>query len=494
MLRNTRILFINPSLSQYDRYSSLSGVGSYIEPLSLCYLAAYTRSQGITTDILDASPLGLDNESLVRKAIQMNPDFVGFTASTLSIRRAALLANKIKIANKSIKTLIGGHHLTSLPENTIAQFSGFDIGIIGEGELTVIDLLTNFTMGKNLEDINGVVFRRDGHIHVTAPRKLIDNLDVLPIPAWDLLRAFEHKFRYRPSLISLNRLPSLSVMFSRGCLGTCKFCSNVIFGKSYRTHSPHYFIEIMKYLKRRGIIDLSFQDSCFGWNRERTLLLCELMIKNNLKYSWNCQSRADILNEQLIRLMKKAGCWQIKFGIESLSPALLRNLNKDIAIGDINKAITLCKRYQIKTVGYFLIGNPGETYKDIRNMIYFATTSGLDDFKLNYLTPYPGSMFYSQAERYGVFYNDWSKMNEREIAFIPYSLTKKQLKTLYMEAYIKFYSRPIIIRSHLRWINTAQKVFIALLAFCSVILTFLTRRLKSHREGRYRITNVKNRL
>ncbi len=420
--------------------------------------------------------LGLSQRALINKLNQIQPDFVGITATTLTIEKASKIANIIKSFNNRITVLIGGHHVTALPLDTMRRYKGFDIGVIGEGEITVFEIIKNYPEGKSLRDINGIAFREAGDIHLTSEREFISELDSLPFPAWDLLGAFNNKHRYRPSLISLNKLPSLSVMFSRGCLGKCRFCANIVFKRSYRTHSPNYFIEILKYLKQHGIKDLSFQDSAFAWDSDKTINLCNLMIKNNLKFTWNCQTRADILNKEKLKIMSRAGCWQVKLGLESADPHIQEKISKNINLEKAEQVINICRKYRMKVTGYFIFGSPGETKETMRSTVELAKRIRLDDFKVNYMTPYPGSMLYGNAEKFGKFDNKWTKMNERTIVFVPYSLTKEEMAKMFVKSYIDFYLRPIIIMRHYRWLIRLDNIYFLLIGLIKFVITLATKR------------------
>ena len=186
------IVFTAPPLTLEERYGTLAGAGNTLPSMGLLYLASVVRKNGYKTGVVEASSLGLNYEEALKQILSFSPDYVGITATTVSIFHAAKLAGKIKEKNKNIKVIIGGPHLTAVPKETMEMFPAFDYAVIGEGEETIVELLKYLDNGGNTDDVKGIAYRyhQNGSVGINERRKLIDDLDTIPFPAWDILFDF----------------------------------------------------------------------------------------------------------------------------------------------------------------------------------------------------------------------------------------------------------------------------------------------------------------
>ena len=228
----SKIILINPPLSGKERYGELAGSGVYMPPLGLGLLASVLRKEGFEVRILDCEALRLNVKQTIDRILSFQPDYVGITAVTMSIYSAAEVARALKLKSSKLYIILGGAHLSALPEETMNLFPQFDIGIIGEGEVVLVELLNAFQNNRDLSGINGIIYRDKDKIVKTPPRSLIKNLDTLPFPAWDLYPDF--KKYYRPSAFGFKKLPCTSLITSRGCPGRCYFFCQGVWGKSYK--------------------------------------------------------------------------------------------------------------------------------------------------------------------------------------------------------------------------------------------------------------------
>lgn len=462
------IVLVNPPSTLRERYGRLSAGGSHLPPLGLCYLAAVTRENGYATRIVDAVALGLDYKEALLEVLRDAPRYIGLTASTITILNAARLAREIKNRDKDRVVMIGGSHITAVPEETMERFPQFDIGVVGEGEATIIDLMETYNRGNRLDNVKGIIFRENGKLKLTEPRAYIKDLDSLPMPAWDLLPYLPQY--YRPAAQSVKRLPSTSIVTARGCIGKCTFCDRKVFGNRCRGHSTAYIMRMIKNLYYDyGIRDLQIDDDTFMIFKRRMIEVCEALIEEKMDLSWCCLARVDHVNPDLLQLMKKAGCWQIQYGIESGSQEILDVLRKGTNLQQIEQAIRWTREAGINSKGFFMIGNPLETEETMRQTIEFAKKLDLDDFQMTFLTPFPGSEFYEMAAEYGTFNYDWAKMNEYNVTFIPNGLTEEMLVKYHKKAFREFYLRPRIILSYLRRMRHLELI----LLLSRVALSFL---------------------
>jgi radical SAM superfamily enzyme YgiQ (UPF0313 family) len=468
------IVLLNPPLTKEERGASLKAAVARSIPYGLISLASVIRALGYKVFLLDATNLEYGVEETVHKLLAFNPDYVGISVVTLNVERADRTAKELKKKNKSIKIIVGGPHLSSTPEETMGRFSGFDVGVIGEGEETAGELLTALDLSKPLKDIKGIIYRDNDTVVMTERRPFIRDCDVLPMPAWDLLKGLATF--YRPSAPSYIRLPSTTIVTSRGCPGNCTFCnSRAIFG-GLRCFSADYVIAMMECLIRHyGIRDISIYDDNFIFHRERVKKICNTIMDKKLNISWSCYSRVDQGNTELFRLMKRAGCWQISYGIESGSQRILDAMKKNVTLAQIEKTLKSTKSAGLRTRGFFMIGNIGEDESSILETLAFMKKIPLDDFHFTYFTPLPGTVAYDTAQAYGTFDKTWSKMNLQYPVFIPTGLTASKMEYYSRVAYRTFYFRPRILASYL-WIlmcypNNITRLINALRALLSRIFS-----------------------
>ncbi|MEW6556600.1 MAG: radical SAM protein [Elusimicrobiota bacterium] len=449
------IIFINPPLTLEERYGKLANAGSLEPPHGLCNLVAVCLKHNIDTEILDAPVFGLNYEQIVNIIKTKSPKYVGITAVTISIHNAAKLAQLIKAADSKIVTIIGGPHLTALPKETMNKFSSFDIGVIGEGEITIIELIKTLDEKHPLDKINGIIFRKNGTLTITNKREFVKNLSELPLPAWNLLSDMK---KYRPAVASYKRLPSTSIITTRGCTGKCTFCDRSGFGEIIRGYSAEYILDMIKYLQEKyAIRDIRIMDDNFLLFRSKIVKVCKMIQEQKIDITWSCLARVDMVYPDILKMIKMSGCWQIAYGIESGSQEILDILNKNITLEQIRRAIWLTKEAKIKTLGYFMLGNPKETEETIKATQKLIQELDLDDIKITFFTPYPGSKIFQTAKQYGTFNDDWKKLDANlEPVFVPTGLTKEYLIKMQKNLLREFYLKPKTILSYLSRLNLKQ--------------------------------------
>ncbi|KPK96727.1 MAG: hypothetical protein AMJ95_12565 [Omnitrophica WOR_2 bacterium SM23_72] len=445
----SKITFINPPLTTLQRYGALSNAGASEPPLGLAYLGAVTRKMGIQTILLDACALRLSLEASLQSVIKEQPDFVGLTLATMSVGVASKLAEGIKNVLKRCTIIVGGPHLNALPQQTLQDNPSFDIGVVGEGERTLEELLRALESGRELSDIRGIVFRKENRVFVNSPRERIQDLDSLPFPAFDLLPQLNRY--YRPTTQSILRLPSASLVTSRGCIGKCLFCDRKTFGNEIRLHSASYIVEMIERLQKVfGIKGIMFEEDNFMLFHKRLAEFAELMRKRRLKIAWSAQSRVDTINDEKLRLARSCGCWQILYGVESGSQKILDFLKKQVTNDQIEEAVRLTKKRGIYTKGFFMIGNPQESLKTLRETQEMIMRLPLDDVSVTFFTPYPGTDIWPSILQHGWLDGDWEDYTCFNPVFIPFGLTKEILVKAQKGIWQSFYSRPRIIVSYVR--------------------------------------------
>lgn len=467
---SSSILFINPGYSMKELYGDLAESGNELPPQNLAGLAAVTRQHGYETAIIDCAAMRMDMPTLLRKVSEFSPDYVGITSTTITMENAGYVATEVKKILPSTKVIAGGPHITALHGETLERFPAIDVGVIGEGEETLTELLNLMNNDKPFNETSGIAFRDpDGEIIVTQRRELIANIDTLPLPAWELLPSIK-KF-YRPPGDSINRMPAVGLVTSRGCPGKCIFCDKVTFGRRFRPHSAGYVLRMIRELvENYGVKEIYFEDDYFMASRKRLIEICNGLIEANFDLTWTCTGRiSKSVDENLLSLMKRAGCWQVCYGIESGSQEILDIIQKGTILNDIRECVIKTRRAGLSVKGFFMLGNFMETEETVKETIDFIRELPLTDFHMCYFVPFPGSPSYSIAEQYGRFDNIWKNMNlYTPKCFIPRGLTEEKMKELFKKCYRAHYFKPSVIFYYAKKIKNLEvlkKLIASFIAF-----------------------------
>ncbi|MDD3985486.1 MAG: radical SAM protein [Methanobacterium sp.] len=463
------ILFVYPPISVNERYNkNLGKVGGDLPPLGIAQLASYLREKKFEVGLIDAVALDYTVEKLIEEISLMKPKIVGFSALTSNFNRAVSAATAIKKKFPKILTLIGGHHATILPKEVIKQNKCFDILVFGEGELTSEKIIREYKKTKwdiekflenynTLEEIKGIVFRKKGKIIQNEAGNLIKNLDELPYIARDLLPMK----KYQPLPNQYKRKPIIHMVVIRGCPFNCSFCSNnAVFGRKIRAMSPKRVVEEIKYvIKEYGAKEISFWDDMLTVNKKWINEFCNLLIKNKVDITWTCYSRVDTINLEMLKLMKKAGCWNIFFGYESGNQELLNNINKGTNLQQIEQANKWCKEAGIEIRASFMIALPGETPEMAQKTIEFAKRLDPDYAQFCITTPFPGTKLFKDYKKYGKLTNNYSDYNIWKPVFIPKGYkNKEEIEEMERKAMTQFYLRPKYILGRIKSIKNLDDI------------------------------------
>ncbi|MFH1671319.1 MAG: radical SAM protein [Candidatus Portnoybacteria bacterium] len=428
------ILLVNPPWHK-DSGNIWKNVSACLPPFGLAILASLARSKGFSVSIIDcnAERIGLDKmEEILPKD---NPKFVGITATTVLIDNALELAKIIKRKYPKAKVIMGGVHSTVRPKEVLEK-SEVDFVVMGEGEHSFLDLLS----GGNPGEIKGIGFKENGRAVINESGECIPDINVFPLPAYDLLPME----RYYPALGSYKRKPSFGMITSRGCPGRCTFCKGNILGEVIRFKSPEKIIEEIEYLQKNyGIKDVTFYDDTFTSSKKRVMEFCRLLKDKSIDLTWCCFSRVDTVDLEMLREMKKAGCYQMMYGVESADPQILANINKRISLEKVEETVANTKKAGIEIRLAFMLGNPGETEETIQKTINYAIFLDPDLVSFNITTPYPGTEMFEWARRKGYLIHEfWSDYNlAKPVMDLPTIDSRKVLR-YYKKAHRQFYFRP----------------------------------------------------
>ncbi len=386
MNENLKIHFIVDMDEQSSNFAPHLGVG---------YLSAFLKQKipGIKIS------LSLMSDDLLKDINTINPDIVGFSCTSRYFLQFSSLAQEIS-AQFSIPIIWGGVHISIAPHELPVAAS---IGVLGEGELTVFELLENFNGSgfENIHSIQGIVFRNVGKLIVNEKRPYIENLDHVPKPDLDLLR------------VAWNRRNRAVMTTSRGCPYKCRFCASSTFWDRTRLFSAEYVVSEMRSLvEKYDVREILLFDDFFAINKQRVAKIIELKrtVPNLAKIRFECLSRVDSFSEEMAQLLKELGVYRISFGIESGCQKTLDYLkNKKVKLSQVVDAVSLAKRYGFQCVGSFVIGSPYETEVDIRETFDFINRLKLTSAQITIATPFPGTEMWEDGKKIGkVRDNQWS--------------------------------------------------------------------------------------
>lgn len=461
-----------PPITRLERYSSVIGSGGGLQiPLGIFYLASCLRDNGFEADVLDAEAGRLNYDDIIEYLRLGGFGVLGISTTTVAFHRSLELAQKVKTVLPETIIVVGGPHVSSQPTHPM-EFDVFDFAVRNEGEETLVELMKVINTGGDLEKICGLIFRRDGDIIVNEKRPYIEDIDTLPLPAYDLVADFK---RYTPPPCNYKRLPVANIVATRGCPNQCTFCDNNTFGRKTRMRSAENIVaEIEMLVTYYGVREIAFVDDTLTIRPKRIYEIFDLTRSKGLQFPWTCMARINTVDENLLRYMKQNGCWHISFGIESGDQHILKEIRKNIKIEDVERVVSICHKLGILTKGFFIVGHPLETVETIDKTIDFARGLKLDDVVVTINTPIPGSYQFEHAREYGTLDDtSWLKFNYWNPVFIPHGLTEQVLLAKHKQFYRKFYLRPRILwRYFLSFLSpTGLKRLISLLLASRFLFT-----------------------
>lgn len=434
-----KILLINPNSRR--KFGKGERVSSIIHPLGLAYLAGILKKEQFDVKILDAEALNLADEEIIGYIEKYKPNLVGLGAKTPGIYKVFRIAKKIKKKYPKIKIVLGGPHPTALPEESIEK-EVVDFVIVGEGEFTMLELVKELDGKRSFGKIKGLFFKKKGKIIKNPRRGPITNLDLLPFPAYELLPL--NKYVSGDS----RHKKFVSILTSRGCPGKCLYCNKLVFGSYCSMRSAENLMEEIEFLvKKYGFEEFHIVDDLFTNNRQRVIDFCNLLIKKRIKIEWKCGNgvRVGTIDLELLRIMKKAGCYSISYGVESGNQEILNKMRKGQTLKQIENAVKLTKKAGIDCVCFFIFGNIGENKKTMRETIEFAKKLDPDFALFSVMVPYPGTPIRAIIEKEGrLFETNWENYDHFVgKAVFEHGETKKEtMEEMYKKAYREFYIRP----------------------------------------------------
>ncbi len=453
----------------------MSRVANIMPPLGLCSISAWMEQHGWQTEIYDCYAFPGDDKRLFQQLERDKPMWIGFSTTTSSFPDAIRLANHCREILPEAKIVFGGVHVSALREQLMNEFYVIDYCVVGEGEQTLLELVE--CNDEDLSHIQGLIWR-DGHeVIFNGHREKLLDLDTLPIPSYNKLHGFPEA--YKLPIFNYPKAPGTTIITSRGCPFRCSYCDRSVFQSSYRYNSADYILKMMQYLHDTyGMRHVNIYDDTFTLQRKRIEEFCHKKIASGLKMTFNCAARAEQVDPELLKLLKKAGCWMISLGIETGDPDLLRKHRyyggkiPEDALQMNRDAVKMIRKAGIRAKGLFMLGLPGETDESIERSIRYVLSLPLDDFNLAKFTPFPGSPAYQTIHEFGEFDEDWSLMNALNFVFVAHGFTKERLEARHREFYRRYYQRHKVMWNYVTMLWKSPDSWRRFLKDLSVFLSF----------------------
>jgi len=436
--------------------ASMKDVMNIIPPLGLAYIAAFIEQHNYDVEIIDCS-LGIPHNELETELIKKSPDVVGITATTPAFMSAITAAQNVRKNLPNTITVLGGAHITAVPKETMEYTDVFDVGVIGEGEITFHELLIEIEKGDkmNLDNVAGIVYRKNGNVCITQPQNFIKNLDEIPLPARHLLPPLSI---YHPTPASTRKVPQGVLITSRGCPMKCTFCDRGVFGNRYRMRSPENVVdEVENLIDVHGAKELKFFDDVFTLSRKRLYAIFDEMKQRGIDIGWSCLTSVKMVNPEMLERMKKAGCWQVLYGLESGDQRMLDLLKKGVTVDQNEKAVKLAQGKGLRVRADYIVGTPGDTLESMEATLRFAIRMNTDTAHFNKFTPYPGTELYRLLVNQGYhwdFAEYHSQLDHSAMMYVPDDVLEEDYRKFLDTSYRRYYLRSGYIWKQLKGIRS----------------------------------------
>ena len=410
------------------------------QPVHLAYLAAVLEENGIDVDILDCTALGYGWKEYEKVLEKTSPDIVGVSGITPFLSAAVEAVRIAKKVDPDVVTVVGGTHFTLNARRSLMDYPEIDYVVLGEGEITLLELVRALERGIDPSRVKGLAFRSRNRVRITQERPLIEDLDTLPMPAYHKLPMDKYRFVVWGSEICVTTS-------SRGCPFHCRFCTEQrIWRNRWRGRSASKLVDEMELLNEKyGVKVIWFGDDCFNLNRKRNEKFLDELEQRALNMKWFIETRVDTLlrDADLVPRMAKLGLFYVFLGAESSSEDDLGYLNKDIKLEETKKAVALLRKNDVISHTNFIVGLPYDTKQSIRRTIDFARSLDPNVAVFTPLTPFPGTDLYDELVKLGLLIEpDFSNFDFMTPVARTNSLSRTQLQKEIVKGYVRFYAQP----------------------------------------------------
>ncbi|HLC22638.1 MAG TPA: radical SAM protein [Candidatus Nanoarchaeia archaeon] len=391
-----KVLFVFPNLNLATNLMP-EKVTRYSKPDSPHYgiaqLAAVLKENNASVKVLDMR-LGYGFDDLLKIVDSFQPDMIGITLIATRIKLSYAMVDRLKELYPRIYTVAGGTHVASFKEKVFRDCKGLDFAVKREGELTFLQLIDAVrTKETDYSFIKGLIFKKDGAVVETEDMPMIDDLDALPLPAYDMFE-LEHYYAWQRGVVP--------IVTSRGCPFRCVFCSiNLTMGYKFRTRTPSNVVDELEYWYQNGMKRFDINDDEFSFFPKRVEEICDMIVARGLKIELRLFNgiRVTDVYPELLAKMKKAGFTAITYALESGSPKVLKNIKKAITVEQAMKAVEMTKEVGIETTCNFIIGHPGETYEDALMTLEAIKNVKADRLNINNSVVYPATELYEWVSK-----------------------------------------------------------------------------------------------
>ena len=455
------VLLIHPPSTIAERYGKedMGEFGGDLIPLGIASLAGFLREKGYGVGVLDCPALRIDADKVYEIIVNKDPAIIGFSTTTYSLARAVEIGKKIRNKLPNKLTVVGGSHANVAGIETANQYDIFDIISYGlDGEYIMHQIVNEYSIKKfdrdsflqdfvMLEKIKGIIYKKNNVVIKNLPTEIINDLDELPLPARDLFPME----RYIPVPHHYKKLPLTNMLVIRGCPYFCTFCDQA--GTKTRRRSPQKVIDEIKHcVEKYGVKEISFWDDTLSYHKKWMKEFLDLLMKADLDICWSCFAAVNTVDEEILKLMSKAGCWNIFYGYETGVEVLAKNMLTHRKNRDFEKKKQVAqwtKNAGIEVIGSFVIGLPGETPELARQTVQNAIELDPDYAQFAIACPYPGTQLAKEIKqgKWGKFVsNELEEYTTESVTWLPSGYSSvKELEDMQRYAFRKFYLRPSYI-------------------------------------------------
>ncbi len=461
-----KVLLLIPPTDLTKSYGKLKRFSNPQPSIGIAYIAAALRENRHNVKVVDAYVNSYTLKEIMDMIEKYEPAVVGMSVLTPSAEVVYEISKNLRINFPSIKIVMGNMHASLFSDEVLTK--GYaDFVIHREGEIAMPELLMALENKNSFESVKGISFKKNNVIVNNPMMPHIDNLDALPFPAWDLFPM--DKYSTDPRTEVKKSAVEMMILATRGCPNQCTFCSSRTdrsLGSRYRMRNPKSVVDEMVYMNEKYGSDIfSFVDLAFPLARKHATELCKEIIDRGLgkKFKWTTECRVKPLDEELLMLMKKAGCVRVCFGIESGNNEILRLLKKSFTIEDVKRAVIMAHKAGLEIDGMFMIGLPGETAETITETIDFAIELNVRYAIFNIFVPYPGCELWDTLRSQNkITFKSWSDFTSYPTysggtpVYVPDGITHEKLMSLQRYAMRKFYLRTKFIYNELKRLKLSQ--------------------------------------
>lgn len=448
--------------------------GMQMPPLNMLYAVSHCRAAGIEAELLDGMMEPDRYQALVDGGFRDLAALV-LLSSTQSFRDDVALCRQVKAANPAVKTVLFGSHPTFMPQFCL-QEPDLDYIVLREPEETLRQLCLALQEGRDPADLEGLGRRgADGGVVINPPRPFLDMDDLTPPDRGLLPKDADY---FNPVV---KRLPYTTMQTSRGCPGKCIFCTAPTFyGRRYRVRSVANILAELRQVKAQGYREVFFRDETFSAMKKRNMELCQAMLDENMGLSWIANARVDMIDEEALRLMKKAGCHMVKFGVETGSDQILANYKKGTTTAQARRAFAAAHAAGLDTHAHLVLGGPGESAETIANTLKFVKELDPSTASFGILTPYPGTELFDMVAEQHPEIKDGTSSNMENLHVQGFyseaicGMNSLELSKAIVKAYRSFYWRPTYLVKRLARIRSLEELVVLVLAGLSVFSFSLT--------------------